>query len=1264
MKRLLIAVAAIALALYAQSWLNWLYPVNSHPLEAAIFYTVAVVLFVALFRKDAEPFVIGIAERVTRRGLLNAALASAGVAVVLAGIAAPRFASATPGAGGWTLHLASAAAILLAALLFHLSQRPLDAPELSFAERWRGWWGKWWGKWWLPTLALLALTIAAAVMRLYKLEMLPEGIWYDEAVNALIARQMRAEPGYTPFYLAETFHTAHHNYLVALAFTLFGESIGSARLVSAVAGILLVPAGWLLGWEFFQTRPAHGRQQSRTGSTVPLLMAFALAALLAFVPWSLNLSRIAVNYLFTPLFVVLATALLLRGLRTQSILAYAGSGFALAAGLMGYTSFRLFAPVLPLFVAAVLMYRRDAWRTCWQGLLTLTLVATIVAAPLLSFAVTNRDEFMQRASDVSLFKDKPAEEHRDLLIENVRSHLLMFNVRGDANGRHNLPGRPILDPALGALFVLGVGLSLWRWRHPLHWLLLIWFAFTLLGGILSLGFEAPQSLRSNGALPAALLLALVPIAEVLRLWERSEGGAYYPRALPGVAVLLLVPLLYWNWNAFFREQMHDFAVWNSFSTGETIVARKLAELAPETNDVWLMSGFQRRGDIHPTQRFLAPQWAGKTRTLHAWESPPYIWSPEKDAWLFYDFDTELPFNTLRSFYPGGDYGEMKPNFSDSIAGRFAHLTPEVHGASQGVVLTWFSADGLPIETVRIPQIELSLPTAAPAGSARGEIEGILRVLEYGDYRFALTAPTQTELWLDESTLLSGAGDHATTLPLATGNHLLRLEFDLPAASTESDSPLTLAWARPATKDELIPAAVLFSDPVTAHGLLGIYRAGGEATEGEVERAPLLAAIDQQINTIFHSTPIPRPFHVEWTGKLAAPLEGVYRFTANGIDAVTLEIDGEPIVAGGHPGVQTEVSLPLAAGLHDIRVLLSAAEPYTRVFVEWAPPGMDFSPIPSTALFPPRGSYAGVAMPALALPAAAVSAPASSTEAFTPSGGVLIGPLLDTPVNIIASGLDHPVGIAVNSGVVWVADSAQGVVMLYDDTGGLSRRIDRGDAPLVEPFDLALAPDGTVIISDAAAPALYRFDANGDFIERIQTDATLIDRVRGIDIAADGSILLAQTPGQQIVRLEADGTLRSIWSALPNADAQPVDVVAADGEGAIAALLGADLLVHYNAAGEIVGAVPLATANSQDAPHLAIASSGDHFLTQPEEGRILWHNPAGEVVGYWDLRTAHPTIKPVGIAVERTEDGATRLWFTDAEEGIIGWVPAPALNDRG
>ena len=59
----------------------------------------------------------------------------------------------------------------------------------------------------------------------------------------------------------------------------------------------------------------------------------------------------------------------------------------------------------------------------------------------------------------------------------------MFNVQGDPNGRHNLPGAPMLERMTAVLAVLGLLMALFRVRQAQSFLMVIWWLFAMLGGI-------------------------------------------------------------------------------------------------------------------------------------------------------------------------------------------------------------------------------------------------------------------------------------------------------------------------------------------------------------------------------------------------------------------------------------------------------------------------------------------------------------------------------------------------------------------------------------------------------------------------------------------------------------------------------------------------------------------------------------------------------------------------------------------------------------
>ena len=88
----------------------------------------------------------------------------------------------------------------------------------------------------------------------------------------------------------------------------------------------------------------------------------------------------------------------------------------------------------------------------------------------------------------------------------------MFNYIGDGNGRHNLPGSPMLETFTAALAALGFVLAVTRLRRPEFALPFIWWLVMSQGGVWSLAFEAPQGYRTIDEVVAVALLAALPIA--------------------------------------------------------------------------------------------------------------------------------------------------------------------------------------------------------------------------------------------------------------------------------------------------------------------------------------------------------------------------------------------------------------------------------------------------------------------------------------------------------------------------------------------------------------------------------------------------------------------------------------------------------------------------------------------------------------------------------------------------------------------------------
>lgn len=1077
---------------------------------------------------------------------------------------------------------------------------------------------------WRAAAVLAAILLLAAALRLVQLNSLPFGIWYDEAQHGLQAQRILNDPSYRPVYEPAIGGTAPYLYLVALAFDWFGVSVGSVRLVSALFGVLAVAAGYLLGTELF-------------GRRIGLVLAF----LLAVSSWLLTLSRLGMYATTsTPLFTLATLVFLLRSLRTGRMMDFALGGLMLGLGLCFYTSFRLFVPAVGFFLLYCILYqwrRTGTWPAprFWFGILLLLCTALVTVAPLAWFAYAHPDAFWSRVQETFVFANVDAANWQPVLLQTIQKHLLMFNWRGDPNGRHNLPGSPMLDDIAGVLMVLGLAYSLWRIRDPRYALLPVWLGFTLLAGILSLDFEAPQSLRSNGSLGAAYVLAVVPLAVLVRAWE-AGGGRWLRRTIWWPVVLLLAASATANIYVYFVRQANDFAAWAAHSTAETLTANVLAGL-DENTDAYVTSFFHG----HPTLHFLLPNGPSFAR-LETTDQFPLKFAPDKGALLVMNADGRAQFESAKVLYPNAQFEEIMPPMPGPPVLYTVRLTPEDVGSIQGLDGSYYANAewaGPPAIVRRDTALDFDWAGKPPLPEPfSAEWTGVLHVATYGVHDLVLQSPAYAELLIGEQRVLTGTGVLSGSLALAEGNHALRVR------AVGGPGIFQLRWLPPDRPVEVIGSGALYAAPMRANGLLARYFPNGDWAEPEVT-----SRIEDQLGFYVHIPPLPRPYSVEYTGKIAIPVAGDYRFGLESIDESSLAIDGKEIVSATLPNEYVEGSATLEAGLHDIRIRFADRTDHTHLNVYWTPPVNAVTAsralIPGSVLFPPQASYADVQLPTLASIVAPVVG--SQTGDTGTQSGAPPAPQLAGAAFVFADGLQQPRGIAVaEDGRVFVAQSGSGKVTVFTPEGEVAGLLPPDAGLFAEPTDLAVDAQNLYVL-DSGAGELWRYPLDGSAGERIEIERELADRARGLAVGADGRLWLASTPAGVVGGLDpaTGATLR-----LPvSAGAQPSDVAAsADGLLYVADTTSSKL-VRMNDAGRPERSWTIPVANSLDGPHLGFDLFGNLYASDPEGGRVEQRDLSGEAVGAWDLYTLlNRRVKPVGLAVG--PDG--RIWVTDSEGGAV------------
>lgn len=381
------------------------------------------------------------------------------------------------------------------------------------------------GRTFSPLLVLLAIILLAAALRFWHLNILPPGLMGDEATNGSDERMVLSGAALPIYFAATNGREPLFLYLQALSMALLGPSLLALRLVSALMGILTVPAVYFCALVLLR-RPDEGARHDSGASRETTWLALLAAATIAVSYWSLHLSRLGLRAVSLPPISAMAIAFFWRAWSGGRRRDYAWSGLWLGLAFYTYNAAR----VLPLVVASFLLLEAaltiwQAWRqpvsrpalkitwcSRWRGLLLLACVCALLIIPLAVAAVNDPAVLGTRAEQVSIFSFNSEGQVGAGLLTTGAGRLIQnlvlvgrsFYDRGDSNAGYNLSGRPVNDFFLAILFTLGLLTSCWQIREGRYRFVLLWLVLMLLPTILTV--SAPHNLRAVGALPPLAVL--------------------------------------------------------------------------------------------------------------------------------------------------------------------------------------------------------------------------------------------------------------------------------------------------------------------------------------------------------------------------------------------------------------------------------------------------------------------------------------------------------------------------------------------------------------------------------------------------------------------------------------------------------------------------------------------------------------------------------------------------------------------------------------
>ncbi len=432
-------------------------------------------------------------------------------------------------------------------------------------------------------ITLLIILIIAAFFRTAQLGAIPPGLTHDEAGHGhdAIAILHGARPIYeTVGYGREPLY----DYVVAAAMPIFGSNDLTLRLVSVVAGLLLIVV------THFWVRRVFD---------VPI--AIVASASLAVSFWAISTSRQALRSELLPVLFAASMYFLWQALkpferqtslprvspRAAKWIGIVISGLFLGLSFYTYLAARVLPVIIGLLWLYLLIFQRKLWKQHWFDLIVVVAIGAALAAPMFTYLGAHPG-IEQRLTQLSgpidqLFAGNPNE-----IAGNALSALGMFSFSGDSLWLYNVPGRPILDWPLAIMFYLGIGVAIGRFRKTEYAFALFWLIVAISPSLLT-GVVA-SSLRSIAAQPMVYLFVGIGYVQLAR-WVDRVIDSHTVRSIP--LVILIIASMAYTYHDYFDlwGQARDVRV--AYHTNLFQIAHYL-DRTPTRSDIAISSIYPNR----------------------------------------------------------------------------------------------------------------------------------------------------------------------------------------------------------------------------------------------------------------------------------------------------------------------------------------------------------------------------------------------------------------------------------------------------------------------------------------------------------------------------------------------------------------------------------------------------------------------------------------------------------------------------------------------
>ena len=271
-----------------------------------------------------------------------------------------------------------------------------------------------------------------------------------------------------------------------------------------------------------------------------------------------------------------------------------------------------------------------------------------------------------------------------------------------------------------------------------------------------------------------------------------------------------------------------------------------------------------------------------------------------------------------------------------------------------------------------------------------------------------------------------------------------------------------------------------------------------------------------------------------------------------------------------------------------------------------------------------------------------------------------------PLQVVTAGtLNAPRGLAIAPDrSLYVADTGNSRIVHMDAAGKVlntwgSRTLE-GQLPpapgtFVEPWGVAVDPQGNVYVADTWNHRVQKFDPSGEFLLQWGSSGQPSDGPdglwgpRGIAVSPEGRIYLTDTGNKRVLVFDTEGKFQLQFDGTGDGKLdEPVGIALGPNGLVYVADTWNSRVAVFTADGKFMSSWPVqgwAGDSLDNKPYLTVDAQGRVYITDPEKYRVVVFSPSGTPLGAFGQYGPEPESfgLPVGIAADK--EGT--VWLVDA-----------------